>query len=135
MSYPDKCPECNFYSYCKECSTCHMCLANLTDVRDKELEAKEMEWLEVNCKLDNANCYLTELSTALCDKPDASFDEMLIAIEANKKVITELKDLDIHGLLGEATLETMLVNSELSARLDFARHEIKALLTDSVQKG
>lgn len=31
-------------------------------------------------KLDRANQYLTVLSEALCDKPDASFDEMLIAI-------------------------------------------------------
>lgn len=33
---------------------------------------------------------VAELSNALCDKPDVSFDEMLIAIEANKKEIAML---------------------------------------------
>ena len=34
-----------------------------------------------NKKIEEKNHYLTGLSEALCDKPDASFDEMLIAIE------------------------------------------------------
>jgi len=65
-------------------------------IRDKllkELEAKDKDLYEVNSSLEGVNHYLTWLSEALCDKPDASFDEMLLAIEANKKEITKLRNM------------------------------------------
>ena len=49
-------------------------------------------------------------------------------LEAKDKLIGELREFDLNSLLGEAVLETMLVNSELSVRLDRVRGEVKRLL-------